>query len=80
MLSMVPVFRRSTRYKLAPAYQASGLPPILIVAEYDKPPNPEYMQIIRSTEWGSKMVGSFTRREMNQWHFAKAFGPDETSS
>ena len=74
MVSMIPVFRRSTIGKLLPAYTSTGLPKLFIIAEYDSPPPPEYMQIVRQTDWGKKMIGAFTRSDMNRWTLAREFG------
>ena len=74
MVSMIPVFRRATIGKLLPSYHSTGLPKLFVMAEYDSPPPPQYMQVVRQTEWGKKMIGAFTRSEMNRWNMAMEFG------
>ena len=44
------------------------------MAEYDEKPPAEYMQTVRSTDWGKKMIGAFVRSEKNDWNLAMEFG------
>ena len=74
MVSMIPMFRRSTIGMLLPAYEATDLPRIFVIAEYDEKPPPEYMQIVRSTEWSKRMLAAFIKSEKNDWNLAMEFG------
>ena len=74
MVSMVPMFRRATIGTLLPQYEDKGLPRIFVMAEYDEKPPPEYMAIVRSTEWSKKMLGSFVKSDKNDWKLAMEFG------
>ena len=74
MVSMVPVFRRSTRYTLPLEKRDANWPKILVITEYDEPPSPELMQITRTTDWGSRIIGAFKTTDKQGWNLVKEFG------
>jgi hypothetical protein len=66
MLSMVPGYRRSTRYKLADEKNEAGRARFLALHEYDTKEFPaEAVKLVTGTEWSKKILGS-----------AKSFGGD----
>merc|ERR1711879_230312 len=58
MLSMVPGFRRSTRYKLTDEENKEGHPRFVALHEYDTKDFPvEKVKLVTGTEWSKKILG-----------------------
>lgn len=68
MLSMVPGFRRSTRYKLADPTNAAGNPRFLACHEYDTTDFPtESVKLVTGTEWSKKILSAAKKFEGGVW-------------
>lgn len=68
MLSMVPGFRRSTRYQLTPESAALGHPRYLACHEYDNTNFPvEIVKLVTGSEWSKKILGGATKFEGDLW-------------
>lgn len=68
MLSMVPGYRRSTRYVLAPESAALGHCRYLACHEYDTKDFPvDVVKLVTGTEWSKKILGQAKRFEGDLW-------------
>lgn len=68
MLSMVPGYRRSTRYVLAPESAALGNPRFLACHEYDTKDFPvDIVKLVTGTGWSKKILGHAKRFEGDLW-------------
>jgi hypothetical protein len=79
MLSMVPGFRRSTRYKLADPMNASGSPRFLACHEYDTTEFPaDAVKLVTGTEWSKKVLSSAKGFEADVWEEIAVTGATES--
>jgi hypothetical protein len=68
MLSLVPGYRRSTRYELALESAALGYPRFLACHEFDNKDYPiDVVKLVTATEWSKKILGAAKKFEGDLW-------------
>lgn len=83
MLSMVPGYRRTTRWRRTSTVHASGLSApapgasYLVLHEWEAPPPQELLAITTATEWARRVVGGARFVERQFWELAQAEGDVE---
>lgn len=79
MLSTVPGFRRSTRYKLVDEAAALGHPRFIAMHEYDDSNIPQdRVKLAIGTEWSKKILGAAKSFDGQVWELINATGDVES--
>ena len=79
MLSMVPGYRRSTRYQLADAENKEGNPRFVALHEYDTKEFPvDAVKLVTGTEWSKKILREAKHFSGDVWEEIASTGAGES--